>query len=134
MLGDEARCRVLLVTLAEETPVNELIEPAYELEDKVGVALAPVVVNAVYPTIEGLTEELPPALARRLSAPVRRALTEAAVFRCARAGEQRAQTERLAESLPLPQLPLSLRFTAGLLVSDVLVLADELLAGVGQLA
>ena len=43
MLRDPARCQVMLVSLPEETPVNELIETAYRFEDQVGVALAPVV-------------------------------------------------------------------------------------------
>ena len=46
MLSDPARCRVLLVTLPEEMPVSETIEAAYQLEDRAGVQLGPVVVNA----------------------------------------------------------------------------------------
>ena len=47
MLADPARCQVVLVTLPETTPVNELIETAYALEERVGVQLGPVVVNGV---------------------------------------------------------------------------------------
>ena len=47
MLGDAGRCQVALVTLAETTPVNETIETAFTIEDRVGVKLAPVFVNAV---------------------------------------------------------------------------------------
>ncbi len=54
LLGDAERCQVVLVTLPEETPVNELVETAYTLEDQVGVALGPVVVNGVYPDRPGL--------------------------------------------------------------------------------
>lgn len=132
MLGDEARCRVLLVTLAEETPVNELVEAAYQLEDQVGLALAPVVVNGVYPAVEGLTDELP-AAARRLPAATRDALAAAAAFRLERTELQRAQVARLAERLPLPQLTLPFRFTAGLDADDVIALADDLTAGVRAL-
>ena len=49
MLADPARCQVLLVALAEETPVNEVVETSFALEDRIGVALAPVVINGVYP-------------------------------------------------------------------------------------
>ncbi|MEQ1702473.1 MAG: ArsA-related P-loop ATPase, partial [Ilumatobacteraceae bacterium] len=49
MLADPARTQALLVTLPEETPVNELIELAYDLEDGLGLALAPLVVNACWP-------------------------------------------------------------------------------------
>ena len=52
MLTDPTRCRVMLVTLAEETPVNEVVETAFALEDKVGVDLGPVVVNGLYPVLE----------------------------------------------------------------------------------
>ena len=47
MLADPARCQVVLVTLPETTPVNEAIETADALEERVGVQLGPVVVNAV---------------------------------------------------------------------------------------
>ena len=49
LLSDPARCQVALVTLPEEMPVNEVIEAAYQLEDKVGIALGPVIVNGCYP-------------------------------------------------------------------------------------
>ena len=38
MLSDPARTQVVLVTLPEETPVNELVETAFALEDRVGVS------------------------------------------------------------------------------------------------
>src|SRR5439155_1700853 len=47
LLSDPSRCRVMLVTLPEETPVNELVDTAFALEDRVGVKLGPVVVNGV---------------------------------------------------------------------------------------
>ncbi|MGH9024825.1 MAG: ArsA-related P-loop ATPase, partial [Acidimicrobiia bacterium] len=50
MLGDAARCQVVLVATPEELPVNELVDTAFALEDRVGVALAPVVVNGCYRT------------------------------------------------------------------------------------
>jgi len=54
MLHDPERLQVLLVTLPEETPVNELVETAFRLEDEVGVMLGPVVVNACYPPVAGV--------------------------------------------------------------------------------
>ena len=47
LLTDPERCQVVLVTVPETTPVNELVETAYALEDRVGVRLGPVVVNSV---------------------------------------------------------------------------------------
>jgi len=49
LLTDTASTAVLLVTLPEETPVNETIETAFDIEDDPGVHLAGVVVNRVFP-------------------------------------------------------------------------------------
>ena len=45
LLSDRARCQVILVSVPEETPITELIETAYAIEDRAGVALGPVVIN-----------------------------------------------------------------------------------------
>jgi hypothetical protein len=47
MLADEARCRVMLVCAPETTPIKEMIDTAYDLEERVGVRLSPVVVNGI---------------------------------------------------------------------------------------
>ena len=49
LLIDAERSAVHLVTLPEETPVNETIETAYDLEDDPGIQLAGVVVNRAFP-------------------------------------------------------------------------------------
>ena len=54
LLSDPARCRVLLVTLPEELPVSETVESAFTLEDKAGVQLGPVIINACDPEPVGL--------------------------------------------------------------------------------
>jgi anion-transporting ArsA/GET3 family ATPase len=41
LLTDPERCQVALVTLPEEMPVNEVVEAAYQLEDKIGLTLRP---------------------------------------------------------------------------------------------
>lgn len=96
MLTDPSRCQVVLVTLPEATPVNELVETAYALEDGVGVHLGPVVVNAID---EG------PLLDER-AAPEGSALRRAAEFRNARRTLHAAQSARLADRLALPQVHL----------------------------
>jgi len=128
LLSDPARTQVLLVTLAEETPVNELVETAFALEDRVGVSLGPVVVNGLYPDL-GLDADA----ARSLPEADRRALVAAAAFREDRVALQREQVERLAERLPLPQIHLPFLFTADLTPADVGVLTGELEAGIGAL-
>jgi anion-transporting ArsA/GET3 family ATPase len=124
LLADPARCQVVLVTLPEETPVNEVVETAFMLEEQVGVQLGPVVVNGLYPP----RPELAGALADRLAdepdddSP----LVRAARFRLARQAQQDEQLARLSERLPLSQLRLPLRFAAGLDVEDLEVLGDHL--------
>lgn len=45
MLADSKRCSIVLVTLPESTPVNELVETADAIRTRVGAELGPVVVN-----------------------------------------------------------------------------------------
>jgi anion-transporting ArsA/GET3 family ATPase len=117
LLTDPERCQVVLVTLAEETPVNELVETAYNLEDQVGVALGPVVVNGVYPDRPGLAVD-PEAAAADAGATLRdgevATLRAAAEFRRDRVALQAEQIERLQAQLPLPQLRLPFLFGAEL--------------------
>ncbi|MEO6157782.1 MAG: ArsA family ATPase, partial [Ilumatobacteraceae bacterium] len=94
MLTDPARTQVILVTLPETTPVNEAVETAYALEDRVGVHLGPVVVNAV-----DIGDDLPAEAAAPGSA-----LRAAAEFRNSRRMLHRAECARLAVELALPQL------------------------------
>ena len=114
LLSDPARCQVILVTLPEETPVNEVVETAFALEDRVGIKLGPVVVNGLYPMLDGL--DLDPAeVAREAGATITpaqaAALREAAAFRSARQALQADQIARLADGLPLHQLQLPYLFT-----------------------
>ncbi|MEZ5142573.1 MAG: ArsA-related P-loop ATPase [Acidimicrobiales bacterium] len=137
MLTDPARCQVLLVTLPEETPVNELVETAYSLEDEVGVSLGPVVVNGVYPPIEGLEHDPDDAAADAgafLHPGESHALRAAARFRLDRMELQREQLERLGGRLPLPQLRLPYLFSADLGPEHVDELATQLLDGITSLA
>jgi anion-transporting ArsA/GET3 family ATPase len=109
MLTDASRCQVVLVTLPEETPVNELVDTAYHLEDRVGVSLGPVVVNGLVPAIDGM-EVAVPAAARLAGVELSRSETEAleaaSAFRAERRALQAEQLARLDEALPLPQLHL----------------------------
>ena len=138
LLTDPERCQVVLVTLPEETPVNELIETAYNLEDQVGVALGPVVVNGLYPDRPGLAEDPATAAAAagvELRAGEAEVLAAAAEFRHHRVLLQSEQVARLADQLPLPQLHLPFLFGAELGPAELDLLADTLvdeLAGVGE--
>jgi anion-transporting ArsA/GET3 family ATPase len=138
LLTDKERSQVLLVTIPEETPVNELIETAYRLEDEVGVALGPVFVNACYPVLE--IEGVDPASAAQaagvpaLGEDGVKALAEAAKFRVARQQLQAEQIERLSKELPLPQLQLPFLFTAEIGPSEIALLAKAITAAVEGLA
>src|SRR5436305_9061375 len=82
--SDPTRCQVMLVTLPEETPVNEVVETAYQLEDRVGVHLTPVVVNGLYPALDHLDAdplEAAAAAGVRLTSAEADALGAAAAFR-----------------------------------------------------
>lgn len=117
LLSDPARCQVLLVTLPEETPVNEVVDTAFKLEDRVGVALAGVVVNGLYPPLPGLSPD---------AAGEDRALADAARFRLDREQLQREHVARLSEALPLPQLALPFLFTTEVGPAEVDELARAL--------
>jgi anion-transporting ArsA/GET3 family ATPase len=135
LLSDPAQCQVLLVTLPEETPVSELIDTAFAVEDRAGVALGPVVVNACF-------DPLPPDVVCDAAAVVRDATTldrfvsereatdlaHAAAFRAERNAIQHEQSSRLANRLPLPQLRLPFVFDADITRDDLDVLADALTA------
>ncbi len=136
LLDDPARCRVMLVTVPEETPVNELIQTAYSLEDEVGVALGPVVVNGVVAALAGLDAE-PEAAAADAGVTLLPGeadlLRAAATFRRARMDLQRTQLDRMAEELPLPQLQLPYLVTSQLDRDHLDQLAEGLLERIADL-
>lgn len=137
LLADPSRCQVVLVTLPEETPVNELVDTAYQLEDRVGVSLGPVVVNGCYAPLPGLDVD-PVAAAEAAGVSLRpgeaESLATAAAFRQERAALQREQIGRLSDALPLPQIRLPYLFEAELGPSELDRLAAAFLDGVEALA
>jgi anion-transporting ArsA/GET3 family ATPase len=94
VLADGARSQVILVTLPETTPVNELIETAQTLRRDTGLHLGPIVVNAFE------AGDLLPVGA----APAGSALRAAGEFRNARRELHRREVARLDESLGLPSM------------------------------
>jgi len=128
LLRDPARCQVVLVTLPEETPVNEATETAFHLEDRAGVKLGPVVVNGLYPRLH-LPVDVGAAAAEAgvtVTDGDVAALGGAAEFRRRRQALQDQQVDRLRRSLPLPQLHLPHLWTADLGADDVERLAGAL--------
>ena len=136
MLTDPSRCQVVLVTLAEETPVNELIETAYMLEDEIGVKLGPIIVNGVLkelPNLDADVVEMARDADIGLTPTELDSLSRAASFRSARRASQAAQMRRLAEELPLPQIQLPWAHAEHLDASTVADLAQSLTAGIAAL-
>ena len=120
LLRDPTRAQVVLVTLPETTPVNEVIETAYALEDRVGVRLGPLVVNGV----DRPAGRVPRSY--RVEDPAAELLAEAARFRRARLELQETEIERLRSTLPLEQWHLPLLPVAGMAAEEVAELAAAL--------
>jgi anion-transporting ArsA/GET3 family ATPase len=133
LLTDPARCQVVLVTLPEETPVNEVVETAFKLEDRVGVKLGPVVVNGLYPPLSGLDSQVEGLDADPGDVADAEQLRAAAAFRRARQDLQAEQIARLADALPLPQVHLPFLFTTELGPAEVDQLADAFAESLARL-
>ena len=138
LLSDPARCRVLLVALPEELPVSETIETAYTLEDKAGVQLGPVIVNACDPVPVGLDRpaaEVATAagVTAAVSAEHLAALESAREFRLARHAVSAEQIDRLLRELPLPHLLVPALDAPSIGPVETAVLADALADAVGEL-
>jgi anion-transporting ArsA/GET3 family ATPase len=123
MLSDPRRCRVVLVTLPETTPVNELIETADTIVERVGVELGPIVVDQV---------DTAPPLPDPATVSFGRAKVQvddavaAAEFRRARRAVQDVELARLADEVPNRQVHVRTLPVAGLTADDVALLAAEL--------
>ncbi len=122
LLADPERCQVVLVTVPETTPVNELIELSFAIEERVGVRLAPVVVNQVDAAV-GLPDPREVDFGRA-RVQVDDAIA-AADFRRERVATQQHELARLRSDVPIAQLHLAARPTADITADDV----DALAAG-----
>ena len=135
-LSDPARCQVVLATLAEETPVNETVETALTLRDRVGTHLGPVIVNCLFQRLDHLDAD-PEAAAAAVGVILQPgeadAIRDAAVFRRRRQEIQAEQTIRLAEALPLPQLWLPQLFAAEIGRTEIDLLVDAMETGLVDL-
>ncbi len=129
MLSDPTRSQAMIVTLPEETPVNEAIELAFDLEESLGLSLAPLVVNGCWPDRPGLAVATTTAAREvdvKLTAAQRSALVASSRFGAARLVVQAEQLARLDERLPLPRLRLPRLPTPRLGTTELELLADAL--------
>ncbi|MCB0967753.1 MAG: AAA family ATPase [Ilumatobacter sp.] len=119
MLADPMRCSIVLVTLPESTPVNELLETADAIRTRVGAELGPVVVNRVD---DGPVPPDPDEVdVGRATVQVDDARA-AAAFRRARLDEQAAEIGRVDEAFG-DAVRLPWRRVARLTVDDIAALA-----------
>ena len=129
LLGDPTRCRVVLVTVPEELPVSETVESAFTLEDKAGVQLGPVIVNACDRRPVGLDRpaaEVATEAGVTLDPDHLDALERARRFRLERHAVSTEQIERLRRELPLPHLVVPALGTGSIGPVETKTLADAL--------
>ena len=131
VLTDPALCQVVLVTLAEETPVSEVMETAYALEEEVGVALGPVIVNAL---LAPVPDDPPGRFAATLVTREADALTAALSFERTRVDAQSHQRDRLRRELPLAQIALPLLPVRHIGPTEIETLSTHLVNGIRHLA
>ncbi len=140
LLSDPERCQVMLVTLAEETPVSEVVDTAFAIEDRAGVALGPVVINgcfaplpiAVSANAASISDD-GRASGRFVSQREADDLAHAAAFLEERQALQHEQIQRLRERLPLPQIELPFVFNPDITRPQLEILADAFERGIEQL-
>jgi len=112
LLQDPLRTAVVLVTLAEEMPVNESIQLRMELEKRMRIPVAALCINGLFPNrfagqealvqrIQILLEEEDDVLER---------LATAACFRLDRRQLQQSYVQRLDQVLQLPTLEIPFYF------------------------
>lgn len=134
MVTDPSRLEVVVVTIPEEMPVNEAVETAFRLEDEIGIALGPVLVNACYPALDDLEED-PERAAEEAGVidadpEVLARLGRAAEFRRGRQALQEAEIARLKQQLPLERIQLPYLFVESIGEKEVLTLSDALAIGI----
>jgi anion-transporting ArsA/GET3 family ATPase len=128
MLGDPARCRVVLVTLPRELAVDETIEAAFEVEDRAGVKLSEVIVNQYVAPDAALDEPLNAGDAAALAPSIAGAVEASRRFESSRQHAAAAEVDRLGEALPLRQLALPRLGADRIGLAETRALADALLA------
>ncbi len=129
LLQDSTKCRVVLVTLPEDMPVSETIEAANQLKERVGVSLAPIVINGYDSCDPALKTETLHA-ARSAGVDIEggqlRVLEEARKFKLHRCALQDAQVKRLERELPLDQLFIPKLSVSTIGPSELETIADAL--------
>ena len=124
MLHDPDKCRVVMVTLPETTPVNELLETTAMLKQTVGVHFGPVVVNGVdrAPEISALVDS---------GSLDQSDLAQAARFRASRCAMHAREVARVDEAIESGSISLPHIASAGLIAIDINRLAKIMISKSG---
>ncbi len=145
MMSDPARTHLQLVTILEDLPVQETVESVAALRG-LGMTVGPVVVNRVLPerfdeqARKALADDLAPAELQTLlaAAGIDLDLHGAEELRALGVGEltrsalQQRMREDLADRVDLPSIELPELYSERFTASQIDLLADELLAAVGE--
>ena len=144
LLTDKRRTAFLLVTLAEEMPVNEAIEMYHTLEDELDISLAQLIINGVYPQVlsareRTVFERLDTRLAAADPALADGAFVRAMVDCLDTAARRRTLNDKyiakLSREIPHPAIEVPFVFASSLdfdLVETVAASLEERLAAVAK--
>ena len=134
LLGDHELTVVHVVTLPEETPVNEAIEAAEKVVERTGCRLGVVFVNGCYPTPGEVLRpdellEAAKEIGAELEVEVAEGMAAATAFLADRYRMQQAEKARVAEKLGLPTVELPFLFTTEVSQAEIEVLASAIVSG-----
>lgn len=124
LVADPARTGIVLVTRAEEMPVNETLD-AIERLRPLGLDAQALVVNALYPELVAAADREPLA-ALAPAGETARAAVRASLSHLARRENQEAELVRLAAATAVPRIELPFLFRAELDLDGISELAETL--------
>lgn len=123
LLQDPAQCAAVVVTLAEEMPFREATELTAALRQDLGIEVAQVVVNQLYPTLGTAARTLLPAMAHH---PALTGVADHAALVQARRQINDAYLAELRAAFTAPIAQLPKRFGGALGTSDIAAFAELL--------
>lgn len=135
LLANSELAVVHVVTLPEETPVNEALEAAERVVERTGCRLGMVFVNGCYPRPKRLADpeeiiEAAREVGTEIDPEIAEGMAAASAFLAERYEMQQSEKARVAEKLGLPTVELPFLFTTDITVSEIRELAAALVAGV----
>lgn len=120
LLADRTRCAAVIVTLAEEMPFREATELAARLRGELGIEVAQIVANQIYPSVDAEAEALLPVLAKE---PATAPMARQAELLAARRHINDAYLASIAAAFAVPIVELPKLFRGSLASADIEQLA-----------